>query len=109
MPLAFRHSSRIFKLISSELSRNLLNRTYEPLPARYVNVPKSNGKYRELAIPTVRDRVAQRAVLDHIEPLFEPQLLDCSFAFRPGRSVEMAIQRIIVARAKAFDGRLTQI
>src|SRR5215208_635131 len=85
-----------------ELSRNLLNRTYEPLPARYVNVPKANGKDRELAIPTVRDRVAQRAVLDHVEPLFEPQLLDCSFAFRPGRSVEMAIQRIIVARAQGF-------
>jgi hypothetical protein len=86
----------------SELARNLLNKTYEPLPARYVNVPKSNGKDRELAIPTVRDRVAQRAVLDHIEPLFEPHLLDCSYAFRPGRSVEMAIQRIIVARAQGF-------
>lgn len=86
----------------SELARNLLNRTYEPLPARYVNVPKSNGKDRELAIPTVRDRVAQRAVLDCIELLCEPQLLDCSFAFRPGRSVEMAIQRIIVARAQGF-------
>jgi RNA-directed DNA polymerase len=86
----------------SELARNLLNKTYEPLPARYVNVPKSNGKDRELAIPTVRDRIAQRAVLDHIEPLIEPLLLDCSYAFRPGRSVEMAIQRIIVARAQGF-------
>lgn len=85
-----------------ELSRNLINRTYEPLPARYVNVPKANGKDRELAIPTVRDRVAQRAVLDHIEPLFESQFLDCSFAFRSGRSVEMAIQRIVVARAQGF-------
>ena len=86
----------------AELSRNLLNRTYEPLPARYVNVPKSDGKQRELAIPTVRDRVTQRAVLDSIEPLFEPQLLDCSYAFRPGRSVEMAIQQIIVARANGL-------
>lgn len=86
----------------AELSRNLLNKTYEPLPARYVNVPKSDGKYRELAIPTVRDRVAQRAALDLIEPLFEPQFLDCSYAFRPGRSVEMAIQQIIVARANGF-------
>src|SRR5689334_7176784 len=69
----------------AELSRNLRNKTYEPLPARYVNVSKSNGKLRELAIPTIRDRIAQRAVLDEIEPLFEPAFLDCSFGFRPGR------------------------
>lgn len=85
-----------------ELSNNLRDKSYEPLPARYVNVPKSNGKLRELAIPTVRDRVAQRAVLDHIEPLFEPNFLDCSFGFRPGRSTEMAVQRIVLARARGF-------
>ncbi len=84
----------------AELSRNLLDRTYEPLPARYVLVPKTNGKERELAIPAVRDRVAQRAVLDAIEPAFERQFLDCSFAFRPGRSTEMAVQRIVTARAQ---------
>lgn len=87
----------------AELSRNLLDRTYEPMPSRYVHISKDNGKARELAIPTVRDRVAQRAVLDRIEPLFEPLMLDCSFAFRAGRSTEMAVQRIIVARAQ---GRL---
>ena len=84
----------------AELSRNLLDRTYEPLPARYVLAPKMNGKERELAIPAVRDRVAQRAVLDAIEPAFERQFLDCSFAFRPGRSTEMAVQRIVTARAQ---------
>ena len=86
----------------TELARNLLNKSYEPLPARHVLVPKPNGAQRELAIPTVRDRVVQRAVLDRIEPMFEPLFLDCSYAFRPGRSVEMAIQRIVVARARGF-------
>lgn len=85
-----------------ELARNLSNKTYEPLPARYVNISKPNGKQRELAIPTVRDRVAQRAALDLIEPLFEPEFLDCSYAFRPGRSVEMAVQKIIVDRANGM-------
>src|SRR5205807_6980069 len=86
----------------AELSRNLLNKTYEPLPTRQVNIPKNNGKERELMIPTVRDRITQRAVLDAIEPLFEPMFLDCSFAFRPGRSVAMAIQQVVIARAQGF-------
>jgi RNA-directed DNA polymerase len=86
----------------TELTRNLLAKSYEPLPARYVSVPKSNGKLRDLAIPTVRDRVAQRSMLDHVEPLFEPHFLDCSFGFRPGRSTEMAIQRIVLARARGL-------
>jgi len=82
-----------------ELSRNLIDGTYEPLPVRCVLMKKSNGKERELAILTVRDRIAQRAVLDSIEPLFERLFLDCNFAFRPGRNIEMAVQRLIVARA----------
>jgi RNA-directed DNA polymerase len=90
----------------AELARNLLDRTYEPMPARYVFVSKPDGRERELAIPTVRDRVAQRAVLDLIEPSFESQFLDCSFAFRTGRSVEMAIQRIVVARAHGYNWTL---
>ncbi|PYS94612.1 MAG: hypothetical protein DMF64_00235 [Acidobacteria bacterium] len=75
---------------------------YQPLPARFVTVIKENGKERELGILTVRDRVAQRAVLDVIEPLLERHFMDCSFAFRPGRNVEMAVQRMIAARANGF-------
>lgn len=84
----------------AELRRNLLSGSYEPLPARYVTVIRPNGKQRELAILCVRDRIAQRSVLDAIEPFIEPEMLDCSYAFRPGRSVEMAVQRIVVARAQ---------
>src|SRR5437764_3613422 len=85
-----------------ELSRSLLNGAYQPMPARFVTIAKENGKERELGILAVRDRVAQRAVLDAIEPLVEPLLLDCSFAFRPGRNVEMAVQHMIAARANGF-------
>lgn len=85
-----------------ELSRSLLSGTYQPMPARFVTVAKENGKERELGILAVRDRVAQRAVLNAIEPLVEPLLLDCSFAFRPGRNVEMAVQHMIAARANGF-------
>src|SRR3989442_8348210 len=50
-----------------ELSRTLLDRSYEPLPARHVCVLKPDGRQREIAILTVRDRIAQRAVLDAVE------------------------------------------
>jgi RNA-directed DNA polymerase len=85
-----------------ELSRSLLSGAYQPMPARFVTIAKENGKERELGILAVRDRVAQRAVLDAIEPLVEPLLLDCSFAFRQGRNIEMAVQRMIAARANGF-------
>jgi len=86
----------------NELSRNLLTRTYQPLPVRFVQVMKANGKMRELGILTIRDRVAQRAVLDDLEPSIEAEMQDCNFAFRAGRNLEMAIQRILVARANGF-------
>jgi RNA-directed DNA polymerase len=100
--VSLREFERHLQANLSELSRNLLNKTYEPLPVRQVQIPKADGKQRELAIPTVRDRIAQRAVLDVVEPIFEPLFLDCSFAFRPSRSVAMAIQRLVVARAQGF-------
>jgi RNA-directed DNA polymerase len=86
----------------TELSRNLLNNSYQPLPVRFVQVMKANGKMRELGILTIRDRVAQRAVLDSTEANFEAEMQDCNFAFRTGRNVEMAIQQVVVSRANGF-------
>lgn len=85
-----------------ELSRNLTDGTYRPLPVRFVNLYKPNGRSRELGILCVRDRIAQRAVLDAVEHRFESEMHDCSFAFRVGRNVEMAIHRILVSRANGF-------
>ncbi len=100
--ITIRRFEKELDLNLAELSRNLRNRTYEPAPSRHVQIPKSDGRMRELAIPSVRDRVAQRAVLDAVEPEFERQFLDCSFAFRAGRSTEMAVQRMVVARANGY-------
>lgn len=85
-----------------ELSRNLLNDAYQPLPVKFVQVMKANGKMRELGILTIRDRVAQRAILDAVESKFESKMRDCNFAFRQGRNLEMAIQQILAARANGF-------
>jgi len=72
---------------------------YYPMPVRTVEMKKRSGGTRTLGILTVEDRVLQRAVLDLIEPLWEPAFLDCSFGFRPGRNVEMAVKRVLDYRA----------
>ncbi len=83
----------------AELSRNLKTLTYQSLPAKFVLIAKANGKTRELGILAIRDRVAQRAVLDAIEPIFEAEMEDCNYAFRSGRNCQMAIQRLLQNRA----------
>ena len=83
----------------AELARNLKTFSYQPLPAKFVQIAKANGKVRELGILAIRDRVAQRAVLDVIEPIFEAEMQDCNYAFRAGRNCEMAIQRLLQNRA----------
>ncbi len=64
------------------LADELRSGLYRPLPARHVAIPKANGSKRVIAILVVRDRVAQRAVKQVLDPVFEPLLHDCSYGCR---------------------------
>jgi RNA-directed DNA polymerase len=77
----------------------LLKGRYQPSAPAYFTVPKRNGKQRVLAILSVQDRVAQRATQQVLEPLWEPQFLPCSFGFRPGISLEQAVEHVQSLRA----------
>jgi RNA-directed DNA polymerase len=79
-----------------ELAADLKAGRWRPLPARRVFIPKpGRDERRPLSIPTVRDRVVQAAVKIVIEPIFEADMLECSFGFRPGRSAHDALQVVV--------------
>ena len=82
----------------AELQAELLTGDYRPRKVQRMLMPKPRGDWRKLAIWTLRDRIAQRAVHDFLEPRFERLFLDCSYGFRPGRGVRQAVEAIYQAR-----------
>lgn len=86
-----------------ELRSQIRQRKYKPQPTLRVNIPKGNGKMRQLGIPTVVDRVVQQAISQILTPIFENQFSEHSYGFRPNRSCEMAIIQTVNYMNNGYD------
>ena len=82
-----------FSLHHEALREDLQSGKYHPSAVRGVKIPKPKGGYRQLGIPTVKDRLVQQAILQVLSPRYERIFSDYSYGFRPGRSAHQALQQ----------------
>ncbi|NLV50489.1 MAG: group II intron reverse transcriptase/maturase [Clostridiales bacterium] len=77
-----------------ELLESIRSGKYKPQPVRRKEIPKPDGGVRQLGIPTVVDRIIQQAIAQQLTPIYEPLFSENSFGYRPGKSAQMAIQKV---------------
>ena len=78
-----------------ELLKELRNGKYKPKPVKRVEIPKLNCGKRNLGVPTVIDRMIQQAIVQVLQPIYEPLFSDNSYGFRPNRNAHQAINKAL--------------
>jgi len=78
------------------LARRLQQGAYRPKPVRRVFIPKADGRERPIGVPTLEDKLVQRAAAEVVGAVFEAEFRGFSYGFRPGRSQHDALDALVV-------------
>lgn len=77
-----------------DLAGRLKRGAYRAKPVRRAYIPKADGRQRPLGVPTLEDKIVQRAVVEVLNAIYEPDFLGFSYGFRPGRSPHQALDAL---------------
>lgn len=92
-----------------DLLRRCKTGQYRAPAVRRVYIPKADGTQRPIGIPTIEDKVLQRAIAMVLESVYEQDFLDCSYGFRPGRSAHQAVQVLWEGLMKMGGGTVIEV
>jgi len=84
------------------LAADVRGNRYHPAPLRIVYIAKRNGGRRRIGVPTLNDRVLQRAALQALLPRLDRKFLACSYGYRPRRGVAQAVAQVIHYRDRGL-------
>jgi hypothetical protein len=88
-----------------ELYQRLKDGKYQAQPLRRIYIPKENGKQRPISIPSLEDKIVQKAMVEVLNAIYEQDFLECSYGFRPGRGQHQAldeVKRVICTRSTGW-------